>query len=146
MCVVSPVLWKCQNFVCGPESWEGRRGRHRQVVFVEDPSTCRTCRATSRTKPHGGGVGHDRRGGGTTRVDRIVDNHPGIPPLPKLNRSLPPDGRGGLNSTRTQNLDGGIDPDVSAAGSEDANKEHRADPTVHASQHHHVCFAAHGHQ
>jgi hypothetical protein len=96
-------------------------------------------------KSHGGGVGHNRRGGGTTRVDRIVDNHPGIPPLPKLNRRLPPDGRGGLNSPRTWNFDRGIDPDVSVAGLEDANREPRADRTVHASWHHRVCFAVHGH-
>ena len=32
------------------QSQEGKRGRHRQVVFAEDPSTCRTCRATSRAK------------------------------------------------------------------------------------------------
>ena len=38
-------------------------------------------------------TGHDGRGGGTTGVDRIGDNHPGIPPSPKLNRRLP---RGGV--------------------------------------------------
>ena len=40
--------------------------------------------------PHGGGIGHNGRGGGTTGVDRTGGNHPGIPPLPKLNRCLPP--------------------------------------------------------
>ena len=46
-------------------------------------------------KPHGGGVGHNGRGGGTTRDDRIVDNHPGIPPSPKLNCRLLPQWKGG---------------------------------------------------
>jgi hypothetical protein len=78
-----------------------------------------------------------------TRVDSIVDNHPCISPSPKLNCRLPPQWKGG---TQLDSDVEGIDPDLSATGSEDADKEHRADPTVNASWHHCVHFGAYGHR
>ena len=56
---------------------------------------------------------------------------PPTPPLPLDRLAVSrPDGRGGLPNAQIWNLDGGVDPAVALAGSEDADDDHRANPAA----------------